>query len=44
MSEKKQSVFSKLFQNKGGCGCGVSIVEETKAPEKKSTENSKKSK
>jgi len=28
MSEKKKGLFASLFKSSGGCGCGVSIVEE----------------
>ncbi len=28
MSEKKKSIIEKLFKRKGGCSCGVEIVEE----------------
>lgn len=28
MSEKKNNIFKNLFRSSGGCGCGISIVEE----------------
>jgi len=30
MSEKKKNILSGLFKSSGGCGCGVTIVEEPK--------------
>jgi hypothetical protein len=43
MAEKKQGILSRLFQSKGGCGCGVSIVaEEPKAIKKKNNNDKNK--
>lgn len=43
ISKEKKSLLDKLFKSKGGCSCGVEIVEEA-VSDKKSVNSNDKSK